>query len=645
MIPRKILTGLFLSFMAGVSQAETFIVTDPSSSDTARHAAAELAADIRHACPSESVAIRSDAPSEEAPGVSSIRIGHIDNGPLFADAAIRVRYPLLEEKLEPETFVIQSSDGSAVIAGADDRGLLYAVYEFSARVLGIDPLEFWTGKKPSICETLKIPPLTYRAPAPVFSLRGYFDNDNDHLANWRGRKLIVEFDTWKQMIDSLARLRYNYIDIHDLLGRPEYYLRDYYTQMTDYHTDLELVEQVIDYAHLKGMLVQIPMSLGWEFRHIGLDQVCLTEHFDLWMETYAYYLSETPLGKADLFLVRPRHPIYDWEYKCPSEEEQGIPHGPLLQRMITELDALIQRYRPAAQLVTDLWQEGRPLWTSGEFSPDKDIQVLWADAGYAEFGGWPSDPKGYAMGIYIHAGVWHNQVVQDPYPARLARAFRDAAARGMTNNALVNGQSFKPFILNLEAAALAMWNPDLFDPEQFYRDWTRRYFGPAASEAAVQSFKRLHAAHQHIPGYRDVTKASQKILRALSEGKAAQIDIGPIRAALSLAKDSLSLALEAKRNVPPDSLDVFDDQLGYPVKIYVQNLELLESLADLNNALLQGKKTTDLAATARQRVRTLLNSLTSGSRWKKWDGWYLPENFRVHTPPVTLDDFDHVFGR
>ena len=215
----------------------------------------------------------------------------------------------------------------------------------------------------------QIPQISYREQAPVFKLRGYFDNDNDHLANWRGRKLIVEFETWKEMIDSLARLRFNYIDIHDLLGRPEYYLRDYYQQMTEFHTDLELVEQVIDYAHSKGLLVQIPMYLGWEFRHLSMDEVCLTQNYEKWMEIYEYYLSETPLGKGDLFLARPRHPIYDWAYDCPAEKEEGIGPGPLLVSVFEGLSRLIRKYRPGGQLICDLWQEGRPLWANGDFCP------------------------------------------------------------------------------------------------------------------------------------------------------------------------------------------------------------------------------------------------------------------------------------
>ena len=144
--------------------------------------------------------------------------------------------------------------------------------------------------------------------------------------------------------------------------------------------------------------------------------------------------------------------------------------------------------------------------------------MLWADAGHADFTEWPQDFMGYDFGVYIHAGVWHNQVVQDPYPALIKDAITQAADRGMMHNGLVNGQNFKPFILNLEASAQALWNPYTFEPERYYQQWTTRYFGAEASAGAVQSFKRLHQAHGPIRGYRDVTKTQQKILKKLLQG-------------------------------------------------------------------------------------------------------------------------------
>lgn len=640
---RLVLVTLALSLLFTELQAETRIVIDGHASTAVRHAAGELKADLEKAFPDEAVHVQAHKTGNTSPtGQTEIFLGQQDAIGRFSESTSQDRFPLLKAELEPETFIMQSSGQALLIAGADDRGVLYGVYEFSRQVLGIDPMAYWTGKTPVPGGEFRVPEIAHREPPPVFKLRGYFDNDNDHLANWRGRKLIIEFETWKQMIDSLARLRYNYVDIHDLLGRPEYYLRDYYTQMTEFHTDLELVERVIDYIHSKGMLVQIPMMLAWEFRHITLEQVCLSEYHDLWVDTWEYYLSETPLGKADLFLVRPRHPIYDWAYKCPKEEEQGIEPGPLIDAAFAELVRLINEYRPGATLVTDLWQEGRGLWLKGEFTPDRNMQILWADNGYADFGGWPEDQKGYPFGVYLHAGVWHNQVVQDPYPDLIQQALGEAAERGMTHNALVNGQSFKPFILNLEASARALWNPLEFDPERFYHEWTSRYFGTAASKDVVKVLKLLHEANGPVAGYRDVTKASQKIMKNLVQGIQQSYPAAAMKQSLKLAWKAEELARVSESQVPAGSIDVYDDQILFPVTLFRQNLELLESLILLNDAVTAEQDTAAAAGMARKRLATLHESLNAGSRWSKWEGWYLPENFRIHTPPPSIEELEKL---
>ena len=152
-----------------------------------------------------------------------------------------------------------------LLVGADERALFYAAYEFSEKHLKIDPLEYWTGKEPKKLYNFDFSSIHFKSKPPKFKLRGYFDNDSDMIANWKGDKLIIEFETWKEIIDSLARLRFNFIDIHDTLGRSEFWKWDYYKNKTDYKTDLDLVEKIIDYAHSKAMLVQVLCILDGNF--------------------------------------------------------------------------------------------------------------------------------------------------------------------------------------------------------------------------------------------------------------------------------------------------------------------------------------------------------------------------------------------
>lgn len=633
--------------LAQISTAKILIVYGEKATSVELNAAKDLKHDIESVS-KEKVVLK---PYSEALNENKYRqviyVGTKISNSFLNDYFKNASEEIFSNELEPETFILKSIDkNSHLIIGGDVRGTFYGVYEFSKTILDVDPNAYWIGYSNKIQDKISIPPLSYRAKAPVFPYRGYFDNDNDLLANFKGRKLIVELDLWKEMINTLMRHGYNYIDIHDLLGRPEYYLRDYYIQMTEFHTDLDLVSEVIDYAHSKGMLVQVPMYLGWEFKHLEMDEVCLTQFHEKWMEIYEYYLAETPIGKADLFLQRPRHPIYDWPYKCEEEVSAGIKAGDLMNNMFEGLYQLIQEYKPGALLFCDLWSEGRPLWESGEFAPRKEIQMLWADHGFANFNDFPADFKGYDFGVYIHAGVWKNNVTQSPYPNLIKDGVMDAIKNNATSNILVNGQTFKDFLLNISASAACAWDPDSFDPEQFYTNWTSRYFGENISEKTVEVLKLTYEANVPIGGFRNTMKATEKLLKRMGKRNFQSEPLNEVEESIKASEKALKIVNQIRPNLAPDKKMSFVDQIAYPTEIFLLNLKLLESTILLNNSLVDNasEHTTvkQKSKEMRNRLISLREKLSQGSGWEKWDNFYNPENFRIHTPPPTIEQVDRI---
>ena len=651
------ISGLLL--FACVLGGQTVILHGHKPSTVEVNAAHQLQADIQNVYPDEQVLVQDCTAPLPQQYQRLLIVGTRASNQRIHQLRASQQSPLLQLPLEPETFVLLSSlpqeaCGTEVLylIGADDRGTSYAVYEFSSRVLGIDALQYWTGKQPTAPEAFAIPEIALREPPPVFPRRGYFDNDSDMLANWKGRPLIVELDTWKEMINSLARLRYNYIDPHDLMGRPEFWTMEYYQNKVDYRTDLELLEQVIDYAHSKGMMVQIPMYLGWQFHHIDFDKIALSKHHDHWMAVYEYYLTATPLAKGDLFLARPRHPIWDHAYAPPEETKAGIKPGPLMTKMFQGLKGLIDQHCPGATLVCDLWREGRPMWQSGAFAPDRQIQMLWADHYGGDFKQWPKELKGYDFGIYIHAGIWKNHVIQDPLVHPIHAAIQQAVARGMTHNIFVNGQDFKHFILNLEVCARAAWDPVGFDPDAFYTEWTSRYFGAQASPLVVDSLKLLNQAHRALHGYKEITNAAVITLNSLAAGKLKITRLGnseKTARALHLAEASLHTAQAALPWVPADAQLVYDDQIVFPASIYLDNIRLLRAVVAYAQWIQAGTPDAVRYDALAQQMRAALvkmrTTLNQGSQWKKWDGWTRCENFRVYTPPPTLELVDQLIER
>ena len=636
--------------------APLLIVGGDNPSPAEKTAAADLAKDIERVCGEKPVplAYKAYKSYKDKKYDRVIFIGTRDSHGGIRALAEKGVVRVSAKDPGPEAFVLVSlkdkpakGKTTLVIAGSDARGTLYGSYEFSRRFLGVDPYEYWTGKTPAPQKGFKIPVVSYREKPPVFPLRGYFDNDDDMIANWKGKLLIIEFDTWKEMIDSLARLRYNYIDLHDTLGRAEFWNWEYYKKMTDYHTDVDLVNKIIDYAHSKGMLVQVPMYTGWEFHHLPYDKICLSRYHDDWMQVYHDYMTDSPLGKADLFLQRPRDPWWDKAYLCKDEMAEGVRPGPLMTKMFDGLLSEVNKNKPGGKVICDLWSEGRIMWNAGDFKPDLAIDMLWADNGYAEYSEWPEDFKGHKFGIYVHAGYFLNHVMQDPYPDRIKTVTMEAVRRGMTHNYFVNGQDFKHFILNMEACARAAWDPEGYDPEKFYSEWLTRYFGAKAAPKIEESLKALHSASAGAGGFTRLLDWTDEIVNKLLVMTAEHRDSAVIEKAVADAKLSLKYAEESAPLVAPGSELLYDDQILFPARIYLINIELYQAAAETANALLDSKDkslTLEQRKAARERLKEwkkkvppklkeLRALLDEGSKWKKWEGWTSVKNFRKITPP------------
>ncbi|PYU03492.1 MAG: hypothetical protein DMG33_16640, partial [Acidobacteria bacterium] len=67
---------------------------------------------------------------------------------------------------EPESFLISLAHGPegksqpnkvVLLAGADMRGTIYAIYEFSEEFLGVDPLYYWTDHEPVRRALIELP--------------------------------------------------------------------------------------------------------------------------------------------------------------------------------------------------------------------------------------------------------------------------------------------------------------------------------------------------------------------------------------------------------------------------------------------------------------------------------------------------------
>ncbi len=532
-----------------------------------------------------------------------------------------------------------------VLAGVDIQGCQYAVYNYCEEILGIDPFEYWTGELPAkktLQEVWEVEDKVIQP--PVIPILCYFENDVDELANLKEPLLEYDWRSYTEMINSLVRIKYNAIQLFDMLGRPEFYQREEYKRISpDYNVRISFIDSMIDYAHAMGMLVQVDLSLGYKFRPMMQEHAdCWTEYRDKWIENWQYYFEQTPIGKADLFSLRPRNQVWDWEYKSTCGEDKID----VFNSVYYELGNLIDQYKPEAKKIAICYSDGMTMFNNG-FNPPKDWIIVWCDDGWGGFDILPTTTKGYKFGTYMHAGYWLNHTVHDPYPEKIDSVMRMMSNMFEANSYCeVNGQQFRPFILNIEAFSKVADNPDTFDGKQFYKDWAQRYFGEEAAPYAIQSMQFLHKAQFDNVGYVEHLWEIREAVAYLSNGpierpgklpipfdyKRVEDDYEALDKRFNFLEQALEKANQGKEFVSEDNM-FYHDFIQLPVHLYLDLLEFencLHKMAKHKRTFEESgdseqlEKAIALLERANEALDTIYARSMKGDKNKQWKGWYNP---------------------
>ena len=535
-----------------------------------------------------------------------------------------------------------------VLAGGDIQGTQYAVYDYAETQLGIDPLAYWTGKKAPKVSVKKLTEFeNLETPAPIIPYLVYFENDVDELANLKEPMLEYDWESFTNLIDSLVRLRYNGIEFFDMLGRVEFYTREEYTNaFPNYRLNVEYLEKMMDYVHEKGMYIQIDMMMGRQLKTLSAEAAdCWTKHKEEWVSTWRDYLENTPVKKADIFALRPRHQIWDWEYKSACDEDKAE----VFNQVYAELGKLIDEYNPNAVKVCTCYHDGMEIFNEN-FSPPFDFIIAWSDNGWGAFDYLPKSTKGYQFGTYMHAGFWLNHDVMDPYPELIDETMTMMYKNyNATSYMMVNGQTFRPFMLNLEAFAESARLGLAFDGEQFYLDWVSRYFGEKHAEQIVKILKLLHAAHHSKTGYVEFLWQIKNFEAYLSNSplkrpRRTDIDVfyDDVTKFFDDTEPRLELLEEAYTRAQAIYLSLngdvfFHDHVLLPISLYHDLLSYNQFLIELSKLKGQYEKSKNegelnLAKARLATGKTLLNTIydrrLDGDKNENWVSWYDPKKRR-----------------
>jgi hypothetical protein len=393
---------------------------------------------------------------------------------------------------DAEAFAFSITAGNAktrqvvCLTGTDMRGTIYAVYEFSQRYLGVDPMYLWTDRQPEKRLSITLPAdFTHTFSKPLFKYRGFFPNDEDLLTGWvqpaKGQQTGIALSTWDMVYETTLRLKGNMV-VPGTWIFPD--------------------DAQVHAATERGLIINqhhaIPLGVNvarWP-RDVPYN---LSTHPEIleraWTNAVATYKPDEEI----LWSVGLRG-LSDSSYASldPSVQNNDPLLGQRVSEAITTQMKIVRARYPNAQFVTDLWQEGARLMQNGYLKIPPEVSLVWADTGYGDMQDGGKVSAG--QGAYFHVAMMNSQANQlsEMVPVAVIQSELGRYIKaGATSYILVNTSDLRPVAMTMRAVMEAAWGgiPGGPDPsDAYYRKWSTEEFGPRAADAVTAVYKEYFAA-------------------------------------------------------------------------------------------------------------------------------------------------------
>jgi len=397
-----------------------------------------------------------------------------------------------------ESFAFSTTTSGAkkvvCLTGADMRGTIFAIYEFSQSVLGVDPMYLWTDKEPVKRASIALhADFAHSYPSPVFKYRGFFPNDEDLLTGWiipaKGEQTGISLKAWDMIFETTLRLKGNIIV-------PGTWI---FPDDSQVHAATER-GLIVNQHHAIPLGVNVarwPQDVPYNF----------STHPEIleraWTNAVAAYKPDQEI----LWSVGLRG-LSDSSYASLDESVRN--NDPLLGQRISEAIAeqikIVRAKYPNAQFVTDLWQEGARLMQEGYLKIPPEVSLVWADTGYGDMQDGGQVAAGH--GAYFHVAMMNgqaNQLSEMVSAAVIQSEIGRYIKAGATSYFLVNTSDLRPVAMTTRAVMEMAWGgvpattggtdaPEGGADTAFYKKWATEEFGAKSADALNKVYKEYFAA-------------------------------------------------------------------------------------------------------------------------------------------------------
>jgi hypothetical protein len=370
-----------------------------------------------------------------------------------------------------------------VLTGSDARGVIYAIYDFSQRFLGVDPLYWWTDNPPVRQASVTVPGGFAETQGPTFRYRGWFMNDEDLMTGWApgdSEGMGISLKVWDRVFEALLRLKGDMII-------PNTFVFPYEPQVRAAGERGLIINQ--HHQEPLGLnTYQWPPDVPYTLDRLEAAWKCAVSQYPKNLEiVWTVGLR----GKYD-------HPFW---LDMPDGPHTDEGRAKMIQTAIEQEMNIVRTEwaDPHPTFIMNTWMEGIRMMRSGLLKMPEGVTLVWADDGAGTLGDGGLISKG--EGVYYHTaviGANSNHFTERVPPERIAHELGRAVKAEATEYMMLNPSDVRPVPMSTRAVMELAWNatpwlaPD--QPSAYLDKWSREEFGEKAAATLVQYYRAYFSA-------------------------------------------------------------------------------------------------------------------------------------------------------
>jgi hypothetical protein len=364
-------------------------------------------------------------------------------------------------------FIRRSNSTTLVVLqGADTRGTIYAVYEFSERFLGIPAAWYWASWVPKAKRQITVPDRTRLiCPSPYVKWRAWFPADQDLVRAWH----VGSQDKFEAWAETMLRMKLNMYEGGLLdsasfsppfpLGRMTRVAKERGIAIVGHH----MLVFGSQYNH---------WDLYWkEIRRQEPPKLLLT-NLDALKDFWRYHIERTLQEKLEVIWVlalRANRDMPFWTF-FPDAPKTPAERGATIRKFLVEQAELLGKVTgdPNPPMRTTFYSEIEELFAQGFFRPPEYPSLIWTFV-CARRDHFPADdirncdpPAERLLGYYMNFGFSlsgaHLAAAEGPWKMEWSYRFVNSPGKRPLHFSVVNVGNYREFIMEAAANARMLWN-------------------------------------------------------------------------------------------------------------------------------------------------------------------------------------------